>query len=120
MNQQNMIRILETAPANATTNEIIKNEDIELIPRLPIQFKVSIKERIAPIRFKFEFFDSNGVKMNKPDTAVYLSPTQQNPTLQKCHLAKTDFKDPFIVMYRELQGRTFPELHPSNKIDKFP
>ena len=33
--------------------EIVKNENIELIPRLPIQCKVSVKERVAPLELTF-------------------------------------------------------------------
>ena len=43
---------LETISA---TQYVVKNEGIELIPRLAIQCKVSIKERVAPLKLRFEF-----------------------------------------------------------------
>ena len=47
-----MITLDSVLPPNATT-EIVKNENIELVPRLPIQCKVSVKERVAPLELTF-------------------------------------------------------------------
>ena len=56
MNKNAMIMVLET-PNLAAPGSVAVNDGIEMIPRLPIQCKVSVKERIAPIRFKFEFYN---------------------------------------------------------------
>ena len=58
MNSQTMINTLKSEAPSVSGKEAVKNENIELIPRLPIQFKVSIKERVAPLKIKFEFFDT--------------------------------------------------------------
>lgn len=49
-----------------------------------------------------------------------LSSTVQCPTLENAQMTKTDFKDPTILLFRELSGKVFPELNPVNKKDKFP
>lgn len=55
MNRQALIQTLDST---STTTEHVKNENIELISRLPIQFRVSIKERVAPLRLRFDFYDN--------------------------------------------------------------
>ena len=56
----------------------VKNEGIELIPRLSINCKVNIKDRIAPLKLKFEFFDpKTKKKLKKTDCIVCVSPTVQ-------------------------------------------
>ena len=87
-----------------TFSDSVKNENIELIPRLPIHYKVSIKERVAPLKLKFEFFDMQKPekKLENPDCVVCVSPTVQFPTVENCTISKTDFRDPYISMYREL------------------
>lgn len=118
MNSQAQVLNLETISA---TQYIVKNEGIELIPRLPIHCKVSIKERVAPLKLRFDFQDTQtGKRVKNPDVLVCLSPTVQNPTLETANITKTDFKDPTILLFRELNGKVFPELNPVNKKDKFP
>lgn len=118
MNRQALIQTLEST---SSTSEHVKNENIELISRLPIQFRVSIKERVAPLRLRFDFYDTQTKKkLKNPDTVVCISPTIQCPTLDTAQITKTDFKDPYVVLYREMQGKVFPELLPQNKKEKFP
>lgn len=121
MNQQSMSIVLDSTAPSTQASDVVKNENIELIPRLPIHCKVSIKERIAPLKLKFEFFDMHTkAKLKNPDCVVCVSPTVQCPTVENCFLAKTEFKDPYISMYRELQGKPIPEFTPQTKNDKFP
>ena len=103
-------------------SEHIKNEKIELIPRLSIQCKVSIKERIAPLRLKFEFFDSqSGKRIKNPDTVVCISPTIECPEPQNALITKSDFTDPYVVLYREIQDKVIPEfVNGSAKKDRHP
>lgn len=51
---------------------------------------------------------------------VCLSSTLQSPTLETAQIIKTEFKDPNVWMFRELNGKMIPEFNPSNKKDKFP
>ena len=82
MNPQAMIQTLETA---SHSSDHVKNENLELVARLPFVCKVSVKERIAPLRLKFEFFDSlTQEKVANPDVVVCISPTTQWPTDSNC------------------------------------
>jgi len=125
MNSQLQIVTLNSE-VNDTTGEPAKNEHIELIPRLPIQFKVSLKEKVAPLRLKFEFYDSSEhstrKRLKNPDSLVCVSQTVPNPTVENCEIAKTDFKNPYIKLFDrvELHGKTFPEFEPQNKNLRFP
>ena len=79
MNRQALIQTLEST---STTSDVVKNENIELISRLPIQFKVLIRERVAPLRLRFDFYDTQTrKKLVNPDTVVCVSPTKDCPTL---------------------------------------
>ena len=101
-NKNVMLNTLDSvAPA---FSDSAKNENIELLPRVPIHCKVSIKERVAPLKLKFEFFDMQNPekKLANPNCVVCVSPTVQCPTVENCTITKTDFRDPYIAMYREL------------------
>ena len=113
-----------TLESRSLSTENVKNENIELIPRINIQYKVSIKERIAPLRLKFEFFDSTTRKrLRDPDTIVCVSPTIECPTMDNASVIKTgpDFKNPYIVLFKELQDKMIPEFYnAATKKDKHP
>ena len=113
---------IKTLDSKSFNSDQIKNENIELIPRLNIYCKLSIKERIAPLRLKFEFFDNeSGKRLKNPDTIVCVSPTIETPSPQNALVTKTDFKSPYIVLYRELQDKMIPEfVNMSAKKDRFP
>ena len=70
------ITLDSVAPLSAPSDSVV-NEKIELIPRFPIHRKVSIKERVAPLKLKFEFFEVQDPtkKIKNPDCVIYLSPT---------------------------------------------
>ena len=105
----------------SVNHDVVKNENIELIPRLPIQCKVSIKERVAPLKLRFDFYDSQTKqKIKNPDVVVCLSTTQQNPTLETAQITKTEFREPSVWMFREFSGKVVPEFNPSNKKDRLP
>ena len=108
--------------------ENVKNERIELIPKLPYQCKVSIKERIAPLTLKFEFYDLNtNERIPRTDVQVSIDPKNKHPTTHNC-LASRMMSDPnAMTMHyyngKNQRGKPFPELDPmtvaSHKI-KFP
>lgn len=118
MNSNAMILNLESI---GSAHDAVKNENIELIPRLPIQCRVSIKERVAPLKLRFDFYDlQTKERIKNPDVVVCLSPTLQNPTLETAQTIKTEFKVPSVWMFREYNGKMIPEFNPINKKDKFP
>ena len=70
------LKIFDLESNPGLDSDCVKNEGIELIPRLPIHCKVHIKERVAPLKLKFEFFDSKTKKkLKKTDCTVCVSPT---------------------------------------------
>ena len=118
MNKNGLILTLESS---STTQDYVKNENIELIPRVPVQLKISVKERVAPLRLRFEFFDTQKrLKIKNPDVLLCLSPTAQCPTVETSLITKTDWKDPKVSVFRELQGKVIPEYNPLSKKEKFP
>lgn len=88
----------------AQHSEKVKNTKIELIPRLDIRCKVSIKERIAPLQLKFEFFDSlTDKRILNPDAVVCVSPLHENPNEKNATVVKTEFRDdPHVMLYQDL------------------
>lgn len=56
MNSNADIILLESMAPNGA--ETVKNEELELVPRLPFHCKVPINQRVAPLKLKFEFFDA--------------------------------------------------------------
>ena len=78
VDKQDLIHELE---AQSTLMENIKNEKIELIPKLPCQCRISIKERIAPLALKFEFFNLNTMeRVPRTDVIVSIDPRNKHPT----------------------------------------
>ena len=108
--------------------ENVKNEKIELIPKIPYQCKVSVKDRIAPLALKFEFFDLNSYdRIARTDVVVSIDPRNKHPVPGSC-LQSRMMSDPNamnMVYYnkKEQRGKVFPELDPhapvAHKI-KFP
>lgn len=118
MSPNSMIQTLESS---SIFTDHVKNENIELVPRLTRNYKVSVKARIAPLRLKFEFFDINTKKkIAVPDATVYISTSVQQPTIDECLIAKTEFKEEYVKIHSELQRKVIPEYHPINKKDRFP
>lgn len=75
------------------------------------------------MRLKFEFYDNlSGKRIPDPDTtSVYLSPTVTCPSQDNSLVKKTDFRDPYIIMYRDLQGKVIPEFYnAATKKDRHP
>ena len=74
------------------------------------------------MKLKFEFFNSQNTKVSlqNTDCKIYVSPTAQSPNAENCLASKTEFKDPYMTLFRELQGKTFPEFNPTNKSERFP
>ena len=110
------IQTLDTrAPEGADS---VKNEGLELIPRLPYHCYLPVKDRVAPLKLKFEFFDSQTrEKLKNPTCVVYHSLTEQFPSAENSWKQKTDFKNPYLIKFckRELQGKTIPEYDPKTK-----
>lgn len=73
--------IIDLNTSNGAADKAL-NEKIKLIPRMIIQCRVSVKEKIAPLQLKFEYFDEeSGNKIDISDTIVCLSATNPCPSL---------------------------------------
>ena len=87
-----------------------------------------MKERIAPLALKFEFFDSDTMqRVPRTDVVVSIDPRVKHPTPSSCIQSRM-MSDPnaMSMIYfngRDQRGKVFPELDPnapvSHKI-KFP
>lgn len=80
---------IKTLESRSSKTDHVRNSNIECLPRLSILCKVVIKDRVAPLRLKFEFFDiETGEEIKRPDTVVCISSTIPNPTPKNCQWTK--------------------------------
>ena len=115
MSPREMIRTLESTSSSA---DQVKNQ-IDIVPRLPIYVKVPVRDRTAPLRLEFEFFDSETKrKIEDPDVTVYYSTTTPCPSQQECRMPKTDFREPCLRFHSDLKGKAIPEFHPVQRKDR--
>ena len=76
--------IIDLNTSNGVAEKAL-NEKIKLIPRMIIQCRVSVKEKVAPLQLKFEYFDEEtGNRIEVSDTIVCLSATNPCPSVEQC------------------------------------